>query len=427
MSWSQWALCGCLFHKAAVYKAGVLARLLRVGPQGLRQITGLRRAWERLGTNSTTAWGARGLSGFFLLLVTLFVLAFQATKPQPLYAAVEFSAFDVLVLPTGVVLEWQTVSEYDLLGFEVWYKPERASQSAYRLLGKRVAQGAPQRGVTYRMDVTAALQAEEAYCFQLRELPINGERGEILNRCGYGLGISAQPTPTPTLLFTPTPTVTLTLTGTNPLTDTLIITDATTPLAPILLPSPPMDAGALNIPPTPTPAQLSDSVLPTPLDNSALPAETPVIPQPVSPLTMPSPMTMPLDNEIAAASVPTDSLTQPETLTANTLYTDPTTFNSSLSTPPVAAVVDPPYIVLTATATPETLASIPTFTPYPTTLAQPAASLAGVPIPDTQNLMIMLLCGIFSGASGLGILGLVSTLLYMRSRAEARQNRPSQR
>ena len=38
-------------------------------------------------------------------------------------------------------------------------------------------------------------------------------------------------------------------------------------------------------------------------------------------------------------------------------------------------------------------------------------------LPNTQNLMMLLLCGVFSGASGLGILGLITTLLYMRSRA----------
>ena len=135
-----------------------------------------------------------GLAGLALLLATY----------TPMQAAVELSFYNVLVLPTGVVLEWQTASEYDLIGFEVWYKEESASQSSYTLLGKRIAQGSPQHGVTYRMDVTALLEAETTYCFQLRELPINGERGEILNRCGYGLGISAQPTPTPTPLFTPT-------------------------------------------------------------------------------------------------------------------------------------------------------------------------------------------------------------------------------
>ena len=148
----------------------------------------------------------------------------------PIYAAVELSAYEVLVLPTAVVLEWQTVSEYDLIGFEVWYKTEEASQRAYTLLGKRIAQGSTQRGVTYRMDVTYALKANTAYCFQLRELPINGERGEILNRCGYGLGISAQPTPTPTPLFTPTSTLTptLALTSTATLTSTPLLT--TTPI-----------------------------------------------------------------------------------------------------------------------------------------------------------------------------------------------------
>jgi hypothetical protein len=44
-------------------------------------------------------------------------------------------------------------------------------------------------------------------------------------------------------------------------------------------------------------------------------------------------------------------------------------------------------------------------------------------LPNTQNLMILLLCGVFSGASGLGVLGLVTTVLYMRSRSEEQRLR----
>jgi len=99
---------------------------------------------------------------------------------------------------------------------------------------------------------------------------------------------------------------------------------------------------------------------------------------------------------------------------------------------PVAAVPQldpavapaPAYIVLTATPTSEMVASLPTFTPYPTEMPPSAINLVGLRVPDTQNLMIMLLCGVFSGASGLGVLGLVSTLLYMRAR---RQNQTPQR
>lgn len=78
---------------------------------------------------------------------------------------------------------------------------------------------------------------------------------------------------------------------------------------------------------------------------------------------------------------------------------------------------NPPYIILTATPNIPPIALQPTFTAFPTAAIQIAENgtlLAAFP---TQNLMILLLCGVFSGASGLGILGIVTTLLYMRSRS----------
>lgn len=403
-----------------------------------------------------------------------------------IYAAVELSAYEVLVLPTAVVLEWQTVSEYDLIGFEVWYKAEEASQRAYKLLGKRIAQGSTQRGVTYRMDVTYALKPNTAYCFQLRELPINGERGEILNRCGYGLGISAQPTPTPTPLFTPTSTVTptLALTSTATLTSTALLTSTpfltgtqfftqsptqpftqplTTTVAPFptflgptttvptnTLPIPPGNPGETSgfVFPTATPTPFNLSVLPTPPTYpQSLPTTstlTSTLPVTVTPTATTTGTTGADTFASAAMSVPTDFLSQTMALTGTTIsgsqppYESP--FASGLPTPlsampisatpttTVAAVApNPPYIVLTATPTTVAMASVPTFTPFPTMPAASGDTLLGVQVPDTQNLMIMLLCGVFSGASGLGILGLVSTLLYMRARAAIRQNRPNQR
>lgn len=383
-----------------------------------------------------------GLAGLALLLATYI----------PMQAAVELSFYNVLVLPTGVVLEWQTASEYDLIGFEVWYKEESASQSSYTLLGKRIAQGSPQHGVTYRMDVTALLEAKTTYCFQLRELPINGERGEILNRCGYGLGISAQPTPTPTPLFTPTSAFTPTtiLTSTIPLTASQPVSDpfaipTTDPFAtpfvdPFAIPTTDPFATPFVDPfatpttdpnqagggfPTETPTPIGQSLLPTPFPG-ALGDGT--FPTPTAPFVT-TPVTSAVNTMDAnALTAPVDPFAQAAAMTNTTMTDAPAVFDSALPTPTpsVVAGANPPYIVLTATpTTPATI--VPTFTPYPTGVPQVNNNLLGLRVPDTQNLMIMLLCGVFSGASGLGILGLVSTLLYMRSRAQARQDRTSQR
>jgi len=373
------------------------------------------------------------------------------------YAAVEFSSFDVLVLPSSVALEWQTASEYDLIGFEVWYKEETQSQSAYQMLGKRIAQGSPRHGVTYRMDVTYALKEGTAYCFQLRELPINGERGEILNRCGYGLGISAEPTPTPTDLSTPTSTVTPTLmvTLTTPLTGTVdpfsttsasttnsvTTTLPTTGTFPVLPPGPvqPEEEGEGASFVLPTADSFTQGETPTPFSDAQGGVVTPgpdlqgtsPLPTPVTPLTMTGPVTMAAgapDPPVMSAS--TGLLSQTADLTTTVAPSAVTGVESPLPTPPPpppsAGVANSPYIVLTATPTPEAIAPAPTFTPYPTGVPQAEVNLLGVRVPNTQNLMIMLLCGVFSGASGLGILGLLSTLLYMRSRA-ARQERSAQR
>lgn len=87
--------------------------------------------------------------------------------------------------------------------------------------------------------------------------------------------------------------------------------------------------------------------------------------------------------------------------------------------PPI--VVDgsptPPYIVQTVTPTPITTPIPLTLTPLPT--ATPTAAgfaLAGMMPPTAQNLTLMVLCLTFFTASGLGIIGLITSALYMRSR-----------
>lgn len=376
--------------------------------------------------------------GYGALRVLLATIALWGVVYGSAYAAVELSSYNVFVLPTGVVLEWQTAGEYDLIGFEVWYKEESASQSAYTLLGKRIAQGGPRRGVTYRLDVTSFLKADTAYCFQLRELPINGERGEIIIRCGYGLGISAQPTPTPTPLFTPTSPLPPTngLTTTTPLTGTPGITDPfaipTPTIDPFAPPTPTVDPfappvpganpGVTNtFPVSPTDPNQANVVFPTftptPFGQSFLPTPTPPF------------MTATMTTTAGALTAPVDPLAQTTLPTDGAASGGQAAVTSPLTaTDPVPVAANPPYIVLTATPTTAAATPAPTFTPYPTVVSGAEGdTLLGLAAPDTQNLMIMLLCGVFSGASGLGILGLVSTLLYMRSRNAAQQSRNNQR
>jgi hypothetical protein len=57
----------------------------------------------------------------------------------------------------------------------------------------------------------------------------------------------------------------------------------------------------------------------------------------------------------------------------------------------------------------------PTFTPWPTAVPTAEFAFGNLFVPSTQNLMVGLLCLIFLSASGLGALGLVTSVLYMRS------------
>jgi hypothetical protein len=383
----------------------------------------------------------------WLAALTLFALLYLSAA-----AAVELSSYNVFVLPTGVVLEWQTASEYDLIGFEVWYKEESASQSAYTLLGKRIAQGGPRRGVAYRMDVTTFLKADTVYCFQLRELPVSGDRGEILIRCGYGLGISAQPTPTPTPIFTPTSPFTLTapLTGTQPVTDPFAVPTidpfatptptidpfatptptidpfATPTIDPFATPTPTIDPFAT---PTPTTDPLAIPVVPNDANQGGVvfPTFTPTpFGQSVLPTPTPPFFTTPVTT--TAGLFDSAAVTQPAPLTDGAAGGQVALTAPLTTTNPVQLAANPGYIVLTATPTSPAATPAPTFTAFPTVARMVEGDrLLGITVPDTQNLMIMLLCGVFSGASGLGILGLVSTLLYMRSRHNAQQSRGNQR
>jgi hypothetical protein len=92
------------------------------------------------------------------------------------------------------------------------------------------------------------------------------------------------------------------------------------------------------------------------------------------------------------------------------------------SAPVVEATATPLYVVVTATPTPQPAVVIaPTFTPWPTAVPTQAFAFSNLLVPSTQNLMVGLLCLIFISASGLGALGLVTSVLYMRSQTRRDQ------
>ncbi len=357
------------------------------------------------------------------LSILLFLLSSSATLlAWPLLAAIELNYFDIFVAADTITLEWSTAGEYNTAGFEVYCKAEDEPDSAFHLIDQRIAQGSASQGAIYRLDLTRDLVPGQSYCFRLREITTDNTIGEVLQRCGYGLNITPTPQMTPTSFGAPPITTTIdfpttTLTNTTGITVTNIVTGD------------PFSAN--NEPGTFTqlaPFELtatSDALL-------ALPVFTPTPLGLISPLNTPEPFIPPPLPTVALTVTPGSGLTAPTTFTSTQDLSAAQNFTATQNNPPIsalppaapltvaqpdAAIANPPYIVLTAPPALAAAPLLPTFTPYPTAVAPAAGQLIAASLPNTQNLMMLLLCGVFSGASGLGILGLITTLLYMRSRS----------
>ncbi len=131
----------------------------------------------------------------------------------PAWAAIQLKYFEIENVPGGLSLQWATAAEYDLSGFEVLCKKTGELDDKYHVIGEVPAEGSPQEGATYIFPILEGLKRGESYCFRLREISINGEPGDIFDRCGWGLDIA--PTPASTWVITNTATVlALEITGT---------------------------------------------------------------------------------------------------------------------------------------------------------------------------------------------------------------------
>ena len=369
-----------------------------------------------------------------LSVLLFFLLSSAILVAWPLLAAIELNYFDIFVAPDMITLEWSTANEYNTAGFEVYCKEEEQPDSKFHLIDQRIAQGSGGQGAIYRLDLTRDLVPSQTYCFRLREITTDNTIGEVLQLCGYGLNITPTPQATATLFGTPNVTATVTsttLTNTNfaPVTD--VFTNAVT-----------VDDGSGNfnqISPfdlTATSVALFGPPIPTATPAGGFsPLETPT---PFIPAQLP---TIPLTNTPISA-LPSTTFTQTQDLALQQNFSANDNLGMNNLPPDIAAataaattggdinntannglpqsdqaIANPPYIVQTATPQLAAAPLLPTFTPYPTAVAIAEGQLMAATLPNTQNLMMLLLCGVFSGASGLGILGLITTLLYMRSRA----------
>ncbi|MBK8047125.1 MAG: hypothetical protein IPK16_08380 [Anaerolineales bacterium] len=392
--------------------------------------------------------------GRVLLLLSVAILAIVLAAPA-VWAAVELNYFTVVSYPTSVVLEWSTAAEANLAGFDIQCKLAEEPDTAYHSIGFVQAKGGPQTGALYSFPVTAVTPGV-SYCFQLKEMTTDGTPGEAFTRCGYGPNVT--PTPgAPGIVTTNTPVPPMPVGGT-PVT----LDPNGNPILPTIAPLPIAtdEFGNPIVAPTQLPAPIATDqygnpvVTPTPVDQQFQPDPN----QQLSPLASPT-----VDPALwtPTATLPAQAYESfPTALPAQPMVDVPT-----LIPPPLAAVGDgagngvanlpadgfnspldpaipppldpagqalaadiatpaPPaeYLLVTATPTTAAVALAPQLTPLPTVTPTPSGlMLASALQPNAQNLMAMLLCMTFTGASAIGILGLITSIMYMRSRTSQRE------
>ena len=372
----------------------------------------------------------------------------------PVRAAVELTYYTVTSITTGVVLQWATASEYNLEGFEILCKPETAADTAYTPVGSRIAQGGPELGATYDFPIVSGLTPGISYCFRIREITTDGTPGDVFERCGYGPnltptpGFGATPTLTPASL---TPTTTVAIIPTASLTPIVVTPISATgsqnqpatavPTAVIIATAPAPAVATVEQPtPTASPTQITLSPLTTPTasdttaqsgvaddgGNAQAGASTVNVqstavadPNRVSPLATPAPTNSPIPQPTAPPS-PTAAATADGM--ANQSGAAPTPEEAIVIPPAVQSSPTAPYVVVTFTPTSPAAVALATFTPLPTVTPTPGLTFADIRLPSSENLLFLTLCFVFFGASGLGVLGLTTIGLYVRSRSSRSSN-----
>jgi hypothetical protein len=184
---------------------------------------------------------------------------------------------------------------------------------------------------------------------------------------------------------------------------------------------------------TPTPPGGESPILePTPtvdpLNPDGFVTDTPAIdPNTGLPIETPTPTeTIPGSEELAATETPTETLTDGGAF-APTEPPEGEQAGQLAAAPPEFQVPETPYIVLTATPTTPITPAAPTITPLPAaTPTLTGFNLAAIMTPTSENLTLMLLCFTFFAASGLGILGLITSVFYMRSQRKESEDDENQ-
>ena len=314
-------------------------------------------------------------------------------------AAVVLDFFDVLVSADEVLLEWSTLAEFNIEGFNIYCKEADEPPAAYHIIGTEVAQGSTDVGYFYSFAVTQ-LEPGKAYCFRIEEVPTDGTAPEQFDRCGFGFNIT--PTPTPVIL--PGAGVVDNSPLQTPPAESLNQTGSV----------PPADATAT--PPTfdTQPAQPTA----TPIAGSPLGNAAPPVPPDANAAANNAAANNAGQSPLGAASGTT--MIPPDGSGAQSQNAAPPGADAALAQVPPT----PLYIVLTATPTSPVAAAeavAPTLTPLPTATPGSATLLAALREVNAENILLATLCLVFVGGSGLGILGITSLGLYLRARSDNRR------
>ena len=407
--------------------------------------------WRQM-QGHTRLWIWTVLGGLMVALIVLLA--------RPALAAIQLSYFYAVPNPSSVILQWGTTSEFNVAGFEVQCKLASEPDTAFHKIDFVPARGGPSTPAQYSFPILSGVEPGVAYCFRLLEITTDGTQGEAPTLCGYGPNV----TPTPGVGVIPT---------TDPNAAPPIATDAFgNPIVsptpdPFISPVQPVATDAFGNPiPQPQATDAFGNPIPQPVATDAFGNP---IPQPFATDAFGSPLPQPVatdafGNPVNPAGAMFDEFGNPIQVDA---------FGSPLATPvptfdphaiPTSIVITPPpgdprgndpsvmqpvqpdpslaqaggseiaslpptptappvaYIVVTAAPTEPPVALAAAMTPLPTiTPTPPTYQLVNALAPTTQNLMIMLLCFTFTGASGIGILGLITSVMFMRSRSAQRE------
>lgn len=360
---------------------------------------------------------------FVLALVGVVLTAVLAAAP--VLADIYLTFYRVVPSPTAVTLEWGTKDEKNLLGFDVQAKTAADPESAYHTIGFVKAHGGPGTPALYSFAATQVASGTP-YCFRLKELTQDGAPGDVFEACGYGLDITPTPTYAPVVSM---PAATQPTAAPTAPAETATVLPAAAPPTPVG--GQPVQPAAPPAEVTPAPVQPApvnpSSPLPTPEAAQPAPPQPPAPVEPAPALNQPPSPQPALPVQSADGSQPVSPLAAPVEAAPGALAAQPVDGAGNQVPGAQPAAVMPTsaaaqYVVVTATPTQLAAVFGAVLTPLPTVTPTPNAyQLVGLLEPTAQNVMAMLLCLTFSGATTIGILGLLASVMYMRARSSQRE------